>query len=217
MFTLNAFYGLALAMNMFIIASGLNLIFGVLRVINFAHGMFYMFGAYIVFTVTKSWGAPFFVGVLAAAVSLAVIALVIERLMLKHLYGKEHLMQLLFTFALVLLMSDAAKMIWGTDQYSVGYPQGLGGAVNLGFVVLPQYQLFLCVVGPLIAVAMWLVVDRTRWGRIVREATQDREMLAALGINVPMVYAVVFTIGSALAGVGTARGSGAGHGRHHHQ
>ena len=117
MFTLNTFYGLALAMNMFIIASGLNLIFGVLRVINFAHGMFYMFGAYIVFTVTKSWGAPFFVGVLASAASLAVIALVIERLMLKHLYGKEHLMQLLFTFAIVLLMSDAAKMIWGTDQY----------------------------------------------------------------------------------------------------
>jgi len=104
----------------------------------------------------------------------------------------------------VLLMSDAAKMIWGTDQYSVGYPPGLGGAVNLGFVVLPQYQLFLCVVGPLIAVAMWLLVDRTRWGRIVRAATQDREMLAALGVNVPMVYAAVFTIGSALAGVGGA-------------
>src|SRR3979490_2982834 len=202
MFTLNAFYGLALAMNMFIIASGLNLIFGVLRVINFAHGMFYMFGAYIVFTVTKSWGAPFFVGVLASAAGLAVIALVIERLLLRHLYGREHLMQLLFTFALVLLMSDAAKMIWGTDQYSVGYPPGLGGAVNLGFVVLPQYQLFLCVVGPAIAIAMWLLVDRTRWGRIVRAATQDREMLAALGVNVPMVYAAVFTIGSALAGAG---------------
>src|SRR6266852_4914490 len=147
MFTLNAFYGLALAMNMFIIASGLNLVFGVLRIINFAHGMFYMFGAYVAFTVSR---------------------------------------------------------IWGTDQYSVGYPAGLGGAVNLGFVVLPQYQLFLCVVGPLIAVAMWFLVDRTRWGRIVRAATQDREMLAALGVNVPMVYAAVFTIGSALAGVGGA-------------
>src|SRR4029450_2804674 len=116
-------------------------------------------------------------------------------------------MQLLFTFALVLLMSDAAKMIWGTDQYSVGYPPGMGGAVNLGFVMLPQYQLFLCVVGPLIAVAMWFVVDRTRWGRVVRAATQDREMLAALGVNVPMVYAAVFTIGSgpALARAGTLR------------
>ena len=80
----------------------------------------------------------------------------------------------------------------------------MGGAVNLGFVILPQYQLFLCAVGPLIAVAMWFVVDRTRWGRVVRAATQDREMLAALGVNVPMVYAAVFTIGSALAGVGGA-------------
>src|ERR1051325_8871755 len=164
MFTLNAFYGLALAMNMFIISSGLNLIFGVLRVINFAHGMFYMFGAYIIFTVTKTWGAPFFVGVLAAAAGLAIIALVIERALLRHLYGKEHLMQLLFTFAVVLLMSDAAKMIWGTDQYSVGYPSGLGGAVNLGIVAVPQYQLFLCVLGPLIAIAMWLLVDRPRGG-----------------------------------------------------
>src|ERR671913_444889 len=150
MFTLNAFYGLALAMNMFIIASGLNLIFGVLRVINFAHGMFYMFGAYITFTVAKTWGAPFFVGVLASAAALAAIAFVIERLLLRRLYDKEHLMQLLITFA------------------------------------------------------MWFVVDRTRWGRVVRAATQDREMLAALGVNVPMVYAAVFTIGSALAGVGGA-------------
>jgi len=203
-FSLNLFYGLALAMNMFFIASGLNLIFGVLRVINFAHGMFYMFGAYLIFTVTRTWGAPFVVGVLAAGLGLGVIAFFIERLLLRHLYDKEHLMQLLFTFALVLLMSDAAKMIWGTDQYSVGYPPGMGGAVNLGFVMLPQYQLFLCVVGPLIAVAMWFVVDRTRWGRVVRAATQDREMLAALGVNVPMVYAAVFTIGSALAGVGGA-------------
>src|SRR5260221_11314277 len=102
MFTLNAFYGLALAMNMFIIASGLNLIFGVLRVINFAHGMFYMFGAYIVFTVAKSWGAPFFVGVLAAAAGRALIAFPIERLLLRHLSDKDARWQLRFTFALVL-------------------------------------------------------------------------------------------------------------------
>jgi branched-chain amino acid transport system permease protein len=203
-FALNAFYALALAMNMFVIASGLNLIFGVLRVINFAHGMFYMFGAYIIFTVTKSWGAPFIVGVLASGAALAVIALVIERLLLRRLYDKEHLMQLLFTFALVLLMSDAAKMIWGTDQYSVGYPPALAGAFTAGFLIVPQYLLFLCLVGPAIAVAMWLVIDRTRWGRIVRAATQDREMLSALGVNVPMVYAAVFTIGAALAGIGGA-------------
>jgi len=204
MFSLNAFYGLALAMNMFVIASGLNLIFGVLRVINFAHGVFYMFGAYIIYTVTKSWGAPFAVGVAASGLGLGAIALVIERLLLRHLYGREHLMQLLFTFAIVLLMGDAAKMIWGTDPYSVGYPASLAGATHLGFAVFPEYLLFLCAVGPAVAVVMWLLVDRTRWGRIVRAATQDREMLSALGVNVPMVYAAVFTIGSALAGIGGA-------------
>ena len=203
-FLMNVFYGLALAMNMFVIASGLNLIFGVLRVINFAHGMFYMFGAYIIFTVSKTWGMPFAVGVLASGAGLAVIALVIERFLLRHLYDKEHLMQLLFTFALVLLMSDAAKMIWGTDQYSVGYPPALRGAAMLGPTLVPQYLIFLCVVGPVLALVMWLLVDRTRWGRIVRAATQDREMLSALGVNVPMVYAMVFTIGSALAGIGGA-------------
>src|SRR5260221_13020346 len=148
MFTLNAFYGLALAMNMFIIASGLNLIFGVLRVINFAHGMFYMFGAYITFTVAKSWGAPFFVGVLAAAAGLAIIAFVVERLLLRHLYDKEHLMQLLFTFALGLPMTDPAKMTSGTDQHWGGYPVGPGGPVNLGLAVRPQHQRFFCAVGP---------------------------------------------------------------------
>src|SRR5262249_33103372 len=142
--------------------------------------------------------------VLAAGLGLAVISVFIERLLLRHLYDKEHLMQLLFTFAIVLLMSDAAKMVWGTDQYSVGYPPLLSGAVHLGFVVFPQYLLFLSLIGPAIAIAMWLLVDRTRWGRIVRAATQDREMLSALGVNVPMVYAAVFTVGSALAGIGGA-------------
>ncbi|MBM3489972.1 MAG: branched-chain amino acid ABC transporter permease [Alphaproteobacteria bacterium] len=203
-FALNALYGLALAMNMFVIASGLNLIFGVLRVINFAHGVFYMFGAYLIYTVTKLWGFSFPVGVLAAGLGLAIIAFFIERLLLRRLYGQEHLMQLLFTFAIVLLMSDAAKMLWGTDQYTVGYPPAFTGAVNLGFVVFPQYLLFLCVVGPIIAIAMWLLVDRTRWGRVVRAATQDREMLAALGVNVQMVYSAVFVLGSALAGIGGA-------------
>jgi branched-subunit amino acid ABC-type transport system permease component len=203
-FALNAFYGLALAMNMFVIAAGLNLIFGVLRIINFAHGVFYMFGAYLIFTVTKLWGFSFPVGVLAAGLGLGIIAIFIERLLLHRLYGQEHLMQLLFTFAIVLLMSDGAKMLWGTDQYTVGYPSQFAGAVNLGIIVIPQYLVFLCVVGPLVAVALWLAIDRTRWGRIVRAATQDREMLAALGVNVPLVYSTVFVVGSALAGIGGA-------------
>jgi branched-subunit amino acid ABC-type transport system permease component len=195
---------ISLGMNLFIIAVGLSLIFGVLRVINFAHGAFYMFGAYIVYTAAHELGLGFWAGVAASALGLAVIALVMERSLFRFIYDKEHLMQLLLTFAIVLIMGDLAKVIWGTDQYSVSYPPGFDGATNLGIAYYPNYRVFLSIVGPVIAVAGWLVIERTRWGRLTRAAKQDREMLSALGINVPLVYTSVFVIGSALAGVGGA-------------
>lgn len=198
---------LAIGMNFFIIAAGLTLIFGVLRVVNFAHGVFYMFGAYAVWDVSTRiapgpWG--FWLGVLAAGLLLAVVAVIVERGFLQFLYGKEHLLQLLFTFAVVLIMGDVAKMIWGTDQNSVPYPEGLQGASNLGVTFFPNYLLFLTAIGPLIAVALWLGIERTRWGRVIRAATQDREMLSALGTNVNLVYTGMFVLGSVLAGVGGA-------------
>jgi branched-subunit amino acid ABC-type transport system permease component len=189
-------------MNLFIIAAGLSLIFGVLRVINFAHGVFYMFGAYIMYTVSKDLQLGFFTGVIAAAAGLAIIAIIVERGLFQWLYDKEHLLQLLLTFAIVLIMGDLAKIIWGTDQLSVSYPEGLGGASNLGFTFYPTYRLMLCVVGPLIFLGLWFLIERTRWGRLTRAATQDMEMLSALGINVPVIYVTIFVIGSALAGVG---------------
>ena len=198
------FNSLSMGMNYFIIAAGLSLIFGVLRVINFAHGAFFMFGAYTVFTVGQDWGLGFWSGVVGAALFLAAIALVLEKSLFQFIYDKEHLMQLLLTFAIVLILGDVAKVIWGTDQYSVSYPSGLDGAWNLGFIFYPSYRLVLCVIGPLILIALWYFTERTRWGRLTKAATQDREMLAALGINVPVIYTSVFIIGSALAGVGGA-------------
>jgi branched-chain amino acid transport system permease protein len=195
---------ISLGMNLFIIAAGLSLIFGVLRIINFAHGVFYMFGAYIMYTVSKDLQLGFFTGVIAAAAGLSVIAVVIERGLFQWLYDKEHLMQLLLTFAIVLIMGDLAKVIWGTDQLSVSYPEGLAGATNLGFTFYPSYRLMLCVVGPLIFLGLWFLIEKTRWGRLTRAATQDMEMLSALGINVPVIYVTIFVIGSALAGVGGA-------------
>lgn len=191
-------------MNLFIIASGLSLIFGVLRVINFAHGAFYMFGAYILYSAAESWELGFWTGVAAAAAGLAVVAIVIERGLFRFIYDKEHLMQLLLTFAVVLILTDLAKMIWGTDQYSVSYPDGFGGAVDLGVTWYPTYRLLLIVVGPVILVGLMLFTARTRWGRLTRAATQDREMLGALGVNVPVIYTGVFILGSALAGIGGA-------------
>jgi branched-subunit amino acid ABC-type transport system permease component len=195
---------ISLGMNMFIIAAGLSLIFGVLRVINFAHGAFYMFGAYIVYSVTQQLGLSFWLGVVAAGLGLVVMAIVIERTLFRFIYDKEHLMQLLLTFAIVLILGDLAKAIWGTDMYSVSYPSGLAGATNLGITYYPSYRVFLSLIGPAIAIGLWLFIDRTRWGRMTRAATQDREMLASIGVNVPVIYTGVFILGSALAGIGGA-------------
>ena len=188
------------------------MIFGVLRVINFAHGAFYMFGAYITYTVTQTWELSFWWGVAGAAIGLAVIAIIVERGLFQYIYDKEHLMQLLLTFGVVLVLGDVAKMIWGTDQFSVSYPETLGGATDLGIefaypVIYPTYRLVLCVIGPLIFLGLWLLIERTRWGRLTKAATQDREMLQALGINVQRIYTSVFILGSALAGVGGALAS----------
>ena len=198
---------LSMGMNFFIIAAGLSLIFGVLKVINFAHGAFYMFGAYITYSVTQTIGLNFFWGVLASAVGLAFLSAIIERSLFRFVYDKEHLMQLLLTFALVLILGDLAKIIWGTDQYSVSYPASLSGASNLGIAYYPSYRLLLCALGPIIFLALWLFIERTRWGRLTKAATQNREMLSALGINVPMIYTCVFIAGSALAGIGGALAS----------
>lgn len=198
---------ISMGMYLFTIAAGLSLIFGVLKVINFAHGAFYMFGAYIVYTVTQQWELNFWLAVVAAGLGLTALSIVIERGLFQFLYDKEHLMQLLLTFAVVLILGDLAKVIWGTDQYAVSYPDGMEGAMNLGVTFYPTYRLLLCVIGPLIAIGLWLFVAKTRWGRMTRAATQDREMLAALGINVPVIYTGVFILGSALAGIGGALAS----------
>ncbi len=199
--------GLSLGMNLFVIAAGLTLILGVLRVLNFAHGAFFMLGGYVTYSIVSEFtGVPgrFWFAVVGAALALAVTAFVIERLMLRRLYHRDHLYQLLFTFALVLLIGDFVKVWWPTSVLSVSYPEGLDGATNLGITYYPSYRLFLCVVGLATALGLWYGVNRTRWGRIIRAATQDREMLSALGHNVPRIYMVVFVVGSALAGMGGA-------------
>ncbi len=195
---------ISFGMNLFIIAVGLSMIFGVLRTINFAHGSFYMFGAYIVYTAVNVAELSFWSGIALSAVTLAMMAAVIERTLFRFIYDKGPLLQLLLTFALVLILGDLAKFIWGTDEYNVPYPISLDGMADLGISNYPAYRVFLGIVGPLIAIAFWLFVERTRWGRLTRAATQDREMLAALGVNVSMVYTSVFVVGSALAGMGGA-------------
>jgi branched-chain amino acid transport system permease protein len=199
--------GLTTAMFLFLIASGLSLVFGVMRVLNFAHGSFYMFGAYIAWQVVQ-WLAPtpqrFWVAALAAAVGVALLGVIIERLLLRHLYGREELYQLLFTYALVLILGDAAKAAWGTGQLSVSRPPILAGGVELFGTTLPIYNLFILLIGPAIAVVVWLVLTRSAAGRMVRAAALDREMLGALGANVGAIYTGMFAVSSFLAGLSGA-------------
>ncbi|MGE0586906.1 MAG: branched-chain amino acid ABC transporter permease, partial [Flavobacteriaceae bacterium] len=205
--TIQVLNSLSLAMNLFIVASALTLIFGVLRIVNFAHGAFYMIGAYVLFSVLREVGETnlgFWGGVVAAGVVMGAVAFVVERFLLSKLYDKEHLLQLLFTFALVLIIKDVVKIVWGPLQYSVSVPPMLSSAVNLGITYYPTYLLFLCVLGPLVAIGLWLGLEKTRWGRILRAARLDREMLGALGTDVTKVFSAVFVIGAAMAAIGGA-------------
>jgi branched-subunit amino acid ABC-type transport system permease component len=194
-------------MFLFLIASGLSLIFGVLRVLNFAHGTFYMLGAYAAFQFVQ-WtgvsGGAFWVAALGAAGVVALLGGIVERLLFRHLYAKEELYQLLFTYALALILSDAAKMVWGTQQKSVSRPPELTGALSIFGATVPHYNLFIILLGPAIALAVWFVLQRTRVGRFIRAAALDRETLGALGVNVDALYTWVFVIASFLGGLGGA-------------
>jgi branched-subunit amino acid ABC-type transport system permease component len=199
--------GLTTAMFLFLIASGLSLVFGVMRVINFAHGSFYMLGAYLAWQVVQ-WvhptGGRFWLAALLAAVGVGLLGALTERLFFRSLYGREELYQLLFTYALVLILGDAAKFLWGTDQLSVSTPPALAGSVQIFGTTQPLYTLFIVGIGPVIAFMLWLVLNRTGAGRMVRAAQMDREMLDALGANVAAIYTGMFALSAALAGLSGA-------------
>ena len=199
--------GLTAAMFLFLIASGLSLIFGVLRVLNFAHGTFYMLGAYSAFQLVQWIGTGpgmFWVAAVGAALAVALLGGLVERFLFRHLYGKDELYQLLFTYALVLILSDVAKILWGTQQKSVSRPPGLAGGFSIFGTIVPYYNLFILLLGPAIALTFWFVLQRTRVGRFIRAAALDRETLGALGVNVSGLYTGVFVLASFLGGLGGA-------------
>ncbi len=199
--------GLTAAMFLFLIASGLSLIFGVLKIINFAHGSLYMIGAYISWNMTLILGKTslgFLGAVAVASVSVAILGGLVERFLLRYMYKREELYQLLFTYALVLIFADACKFIWGTQPHSVSRPPILSGSFDLLGVRFPHYDLFIIVLGPLIALGFWVLLNRTSFGRIIRAAALDREMVGALGANVSGLYLAMFVLASVLAGLSGA-------------
>ena len=201
--------GLAAASSLFLVAAGLSLIFGVTRIVNFAHGSFYMVGVYIAYTLVDrlmgSMGAVgFWVSIPLAAIAVGVIGALVEIVLLRRIYRAPELFQLLATFALVLVIRDAVLWFWGPEELLGPRAPGLTGSVEILGRQFPTYDLFLILVGPVMLLLLWLLLTRTRWGTLVRAATQDREMVAALGVNQAWLFTAVFALGAMLAGLGGA-------------
>ena len=198
--------GLASAASLFLVASGLSIIFGVTRIVNFAHGAFYMLGAYVAFTLTDRFAGAFgfWGGIVAAALVVAALGVIVEMVLLRRIYHAPELFQLLATFGLTLMVEDLVVLIWGPSDLLGRRAPGFKGAVDFFGEKVPSYDLFLIVLGPVVLGMLWLLFQRTRWGVLVRAATQDRDMVAALGVNQKWLFTSVFAVGVFLAALGGA-------------
>jgi branched-chain amino acid transport system permease protein len=191
---------------LFLISSGLTLIFGVLNILNFAHGALYMLGAYFIYALTLHLTGPsgFVVALLAAPLGVALIAAVIETGLLRRIYVQEEIYQLLLTYALVLVIDDLAKIVFGPEYKSIPKPDAISGAVTIFGGTVPVYTLLVLVLAPAVALVLWYLLYKTRTGKIVRATSSDREMADALGINMSALFTLVFAFGAILAGFGGA-------------
>ena len=197
--------GLSTGMFIWLVASGLTLIFGVLGVLNFAHGSFYMLGAYVCFTLVKALHPHFWLALLVGPLVVAAVGLAVERFFLRAVYRLELPYQLLLTFAFVLIFDNLVKLVWGAGALAPASGLGpLEGSVSILGRSFPIYSLFVIAVGPLLALALWAALERTWTGRVVRAASSDREMAAALGVRVPALFTGVFGFGTWLGAVGGA-------------
>ena len=201
-----ALNGLAAASGLFFVGAGLSLIFGVTRIVNIAHGSLYMLGIYIAYSIaTKVGGGLGFWGsLILAPLAVAAIGALIEMVLLRRIYQAPELFQLLATFAILLVINDATLFIWGNEDLFGPRAPGLRGSIELLNRRLPSYDLFLITAGPVVLLGLHLLLAKTRFGRLIRAATQDREMVGALGVNQAMLFTIVFACGSFLAGLGGA-------------
>jgi branched-chain amino acid transport system permease protein len=199
--------GLAGASSLFLVAAGLTLIFGVTRIVNFAHGSLYMLGAYIAYSFIGRLGVTisgYWLAVLCAAIVVGVLGALLEMVLLRRIYAAPELLQLIATFGVVLIVKDVALGIWGPEDLLGPRAAGFRGAIEIGGRALPQYDALLIIVGPAILAALWWLTRRTRWGVLVRAATENRVMAQALGVDQARLFTSVFFLGALLAGLAGA-------------
>lgn len=195
--------GVQLGLMLFLMSAGLTLVFGVMGLINLAHGSLYMIGAFFCAAAAGATG-NFWLGLAAGTAAAAAAGALIEVGVIRRLYARDHLDQVLATFALILILSEGTKILFGPFPLYLNVPPGLSGTVNLGLTAYPLYRLALIGFGLAVAVALWLLIGRTRLGIRIRAGENDREMIAALGVNIRALYTIVFALGAALAGMAGA-------------
>jgi branched-chain amino acid transport system permease protein len=201
------FHGLAFAMVLYLISVGLSVTMGLMGFVNLAHGVFAMLGGYVLTSLMNRLGVPFLPAVLGAAVAVAAVSLPIERLLYRRLYGGDELDQVLLTMGLIFMSVAGATYIWGPLQQPLQPPAWLSGAVDVGFRSFPAYRSFLILCGATLVTALWLGIERTRFGARVRASVDDLRMAQSVGIDTSRLFMTTFALGSGLAGLGGGLGA----------
>ncbi len=195
--------GLGMGMIYFLIAVGLSIIFGMMNFVNFAHGAFYITGAYLCFQFTR-WTDNFWFGLFAGPIAVAGTAYLLEQMFFRHLYRKPHITQILVMLGVALIIQEIIVIVWGPIGSSVTPPQALRGFIELGQFSYPAYRLFVVIFSSTLALFLWLLLERTKYGAVLRAGTESSETVSLLGLNVARVFSFAFVLGAYLAGIGGA-------------
>ena len=199
--------GLSLAMYLWLLSAGLTLVFGVAGILNFAHGSLFMLGAYFAFTLHGKWGWAFGPSVLVSLIGVGVVGAVMERVFFRRIYDLDLPYQLILTFGFILIFDDLVKMIWGGVAMIPPMPQWLDGQLVVLGRPFPVYNIFIVGLGVAVALLLWIVLERTWWGRTIRASAHDREMASAIGVDIPRLFTSVFVFAAMLAALGGALGT----------
>lgn len=199
--------GLSFSMYLWLLASGLTLVFGVLGVLNFAHGSLFMLGAFAAFTFYGKLGINFFLSILLSLISVGIVAAIFERFFLRKIYDIDLPYQLILTFGFILIFDDLVKMVWGGVAMIPPMPRFFEGNLSIFGRPFPIYNLFIIFSGLVVALVLWLALEKTWWGRMIRASASDREMASAIGINIPILFTTVFVFSAMLAALGGALGT----------